>query len=77
MAKRKTYYVTPNADGGWRVQAEKASRASGIHKTKAEAVEQAKKLAKNQDLGQVKILKKDGTIQIEYTYGKDPYPPEG
>jgi len=77
MSKRKTYHVTPNADGGWKVKEEKASRASGSHDTKAEAVDRAKELAKNQELGQVVIHKKDMTIQTEHTYGKDPYPPKG
>jgi uncharacterized protein YdaT len=77
MAKRKTYHVIPKADGGWNVKGENASRASSSHATKAEAISRAKELAKNQDLGQVVIHKKDGTIQTEHTYGKDPYPPEG
>ena len=77
MAKRKTYHVTSGPDGGWKVKEEKASRASSSHETKAEAVERAKELAKNQDLGQVVIHKQDGTIQTEHTYGKDPYPPKG
>ncbi len=55
MSKRKTYHVTPNADGGWKVKEEKASRASSSHDTKAEAVDRAKELAKNQELGQVVI----------------------
>jgi hypothetical protein len=33
-------------------------------------------LAKRQQ-GQVVIRKKDGTIQEERTYGKDPFPPKG
>ena len=77
MTKRKTYHVTPNTDRGWKVKEEKASRASSSHETKAQAVERAKMLAKNQDLGQVVIHKKDMTIQTEHTYGKDPYPPKG
>jgi len=77
MASRKTYHVTPKSDGGWNVKAEKAGRASSIHGEKADAVDRARDLAKSQPLGQVVIHKKDGTIQTEYTYGKDPYPPKG
>ena len=76
-SKRKNYHVTPNTDGGWKVKEEKASRASSSHDTKAEAVDRAKELAKNQELGQVVIHKKEMTIQTEHTYGKDPYPPKG
>lgn len=77
MPKRMTYHVTPGADGGWKVKEENASRASSNHDTKAEAIERAKELAKNQNLGQVIIHKQDGTFQTEYTYGKDPFPPKG
>ena len=77
MTKRKNYHVTPGTEGGWKVKEEKASRASSSHDTKAEAVGRAKELAKNQELGQVVIHKKDMTIQTEHTYGKDPYPPKG
>lgn len=42
---------------------EGASRASSSHETKAQAVERAKELAKNQELRQVVIHKQDGTIK--------------
>lgn len=74
---RKTYHVTHRPEGDWQVKAEKADRASKVEKTKAEAVEQAKKLAKVVSEGQVVIHKKDGTIQTEHTYHNDPYSPEG
>jgi len=44
---------------------------------KADAVNFGRQVAKNADLGQLKIQKRDGTFQAEYIYGKDPYPPEG
>lgn len=77
MSKRKTYHVTPGTDGGWKVKEENTSRALSKHDTKADAINRAKEVAKNQDLGQVVIHKKDMTIQTEHTYGKDPYPPKG
>lgn len=77
MASRKTYHVTPAPDGGWRVKAEGASRASSTHEKKADALDSAKDLAKNQPLGQVIVHRGDGKIQTEYTYKKDPYPPKG
>ena len=77
MSKRKTYHVTPNTDGGWKVKEENSSWALSKHDTKAEAINRAKEAAKNQELGQVVIHKKDMTIQTEHTYGKDPYPPKG
>ena len=77
MAKRRTYHVVPNSQGGWYVKAENSSRASSSHEKKTDAVDHAKHLAKNQTLGQIVIHRQDGQIQTEHTYGKDPYPPKG
>ena len=66
----KTYVVTPHADGGWKVQAEGASRASSVHRTKAEAVTAGKTLARGQAPSQLLIYKQDGfEVQEEQTYG--------
>ena len=77
MAKRKTYHVTADGDGGWRVKATGGARASSTHENKTDAVQSAKDLAKGQPLGQIVIHRKDGQIQTEHTYGKDPHPPKG
>ena len=77
MAKRTKYHVTKRPDGQWQAKTEGASRASAVAKTKAEAVDRARDLAKAQPLGQVIIHKSDGKIQTEHTYGSDPYPPKG
>jgi len=45
--------------------------------TKDEAIKYGKNLAKKAGLGQLKIHKKNGTFQTEYTYENDPFPPEG
>ena len=36
MGERKTYVVTTHADGGWKVQAEGASRTKGVAANNAE-----------------------------------------
>lgn len=77
MASRKTYHVNADGAGGWRVKAEGASRASSTHDNKSDAVQSARDLAKSQSLGQIVIHGKDGRIQTEHTYGKDPCPPKG
>ena len=69
MGERKTYVVTTHADGGWKVQAEGASRATSVHKTKGEAVANAKELARNHQPSQLLVYKQDGTVQTEQTYG--------
>ncbi|MFO8008317.1 MAG: DUF2188 domain-containing protein [Candidatus Brocadiia bacterium] len=77
MAKRKRYYVNPRPDGKWEVKAEGASRASSVHDRKQDAVQQGRQIARRHRPSQLIIKKQDGTIQAEYTYGKDPYPPRG
>ena len=44
----KSYVVAPHDGGGWKVQAEGASRATSVHRTKAEAVATGKELARSQ-----------------------------
>ena len=77
MPKRKVVYVSPTGNGDWNVKGQGAQRALKKFENKSDAVDFGRKVAKNADLGQLKIQKKDGTIQTEYTYGKDPFPPEG
>lgn len=73
---RTKVHVVPK-DEGWAVQKQGAGKATSVHETKSEAVEKAKEVAKKAPTGQVIIHKKDGTIQTEHTYGKDPNPPKG
>ncbi|MDX1622209.1 MAG: DUF2188 domain-containing protein [Nitriliruptorales bacterium] len=68
MAERKSYHVTSREDG-WEVKAEGASRASAVTERKSEAVDRAKRLAKNQEPSQVVVHKRDGTVQDNYSYG--------
>ncbi|HGY91948.1 MAG TPA: DUF2188 domain-containing protein [Planctomycetes bacterium] len=77
MAKRKIYHVTQRPDGNWQVKTEGARRALSTHSTKAEAVDRGRSVAKSHPLGQLVIHKRDGRIQTEHTYGKDPFPPKG
>jgi len=76
MSKRRIYNVGPDGDQ-WKVKERGAKRAVGDFDNKADAIDRAKEVAKNQPLAQVVIRKQDGSIQTEYTYGRDPYPPKG
>jgi hypothetical protein len=76
MAKRTVFHVTHDNDQ-WKVKKENSQRASSVHDSKDDAVKQAIEQAKQNNLSQVVIHKKDNTIQEERTYGKDPYPPKG
>mgnify|MGYP003288280883 CR=1 FL=1 len=69
MGERKTYVVTTHADGGWKVQAEEATRATSVHRTKAEAVAAGKELARSNTPSQLLVYKADGfEVQEEKTY---------
>jgi uncharacterized protein YdaT len=72
MPNRKVEHVVPRSGGRWAVKAKNVDKASSIHDNKDEAIRRAKELAKDAPLGQIIIHKKDGTIQTEHTYGKDP-----
>lgn len=73
--KRK---ISCNHDNGnWKVKKQGAERASKIFENKKDAVNYGREKAKNGSKGQLIIHKKDGKIQTEYTYKKDPYPPKG
>ena len=71
MSDRKVYHVVKE-DTSWKVKLEGASRSSMNADTKAAAMSKAIELAKNAELGQIKINGQNGRIQEERTYGKDP-----
>lgn len=77
MARRTQYRVLPTDSGNWKVQKTGGQRASAVVENKADAVQEASRLAQKAPLGQVVIHKGDGTIQKEYTYGKDPRKSKG
>jgi hypothetical protein len=76
MGKRNKYHVTYK-DGNWKVKKEGRTRALKIFERKQDAVNYGRVQAKKGGMGQLKIHKKDGKIQEERTYGKDPFPPKG
>lgn len=67
---RVTYHVTPFGEG-WKVAAE-GEELEVVRDNKDDAISEAKRLAKSNDLGQVIVHKQDGTIEEEFTYGDDP-----
>ena len=61
--------MSTQTGGGWKVQAEGTSRATSVHKTKGEAVANAKELARSRPPSQLLIYKQDGNVQTEQSYG--------
>lgn len=76
MARRTVYYVSPSGSQ-WKVQRQGSNRASRRFDTKRPAEQYAKRVAKNNRPSQVKVQRQDGTIEKEWTYDEDPYPPSG
>jgi hypothetical protein len=70
--ERVVYHVVPNSSGEkWVVSQERAEFRREFE-TKEEAVQFAKERARKEELGQVKVHKKDGNMEYESTYGDDP-----
>ncbi|HEY4564514.1 MAG TPA: DUF2188 domain-containing protein [Thermoanaerobaculia bacterium] len=70
--ERVVYHVVPNSSGEkWVVSQERAEFRREFE-TKDEAVDFAKERARKEELGQVKVHKKDGNMEYESTYGEDP-----
>jgi hypothetical protein len=73
MAERKVLHVTyDKGKDDWKVIKEGSDRPLSRNETKKEAVEDARDRIKPDQLAQIKVHKKDGPIQTEWTYGKDP-----
>lgn len=71
MSKRKVYHVLFKS-GEWLIKSEGIKKPVGSSETKKEAIKKAQGIAKKNPLSQLKIHKKNGLIQEERTYGKDP-----
>ena len=75
MAKGKNQHIVPT-DNGWAIKGEGNSRATRTFNTKEEALEAGKQIAKNQK-AELIIHGKDGAIQSQNSYGKDPSKSKG
>lgn len=47
------------------------------HIVKSEAVQTGQKIARSNPPSQLVVHRQDSTIEYEYTYGDDPFPPRG
>ena len=74
MSKRNLH-VAKHQEGGWKVQREKADKASSIHKTQSDAIDQAQRTGKREKV-EVVIHDRQGRIRDKDSYGNDPNPPK-
>jgi hypothetical protein len=71
-SERVVFHVTPDAsDSSWIVSRENADFRREFER-KEDAEKFAKKRAQQQGLAQVRVHKKDGSMEYESTYGEDP-----
>ncbi len=73
MAK-KNQWVTIHPKG-WAIKGEGNKRATKVTKTQKEAINIAKKIAKNQK-SELYIQNREGKIRSKDSYGNDPCPPK-
>lgn len=74
MAK-KGQHVVPSA-GGWSVRKAGSERATSVHRTQADAIAAATKIARNQGT-ELYVHGRDGRIRERSSFGNDPHPPKG
>lgn len=70
------YHVVPDGEY-WRVKVEGSPLAGRRFRLKQDAIDYARRQAKANRPSQVVVHKSDGTIQTEWTYNGDPFPPSG
>jgi hypothetical protein len=73
MAK-KNQWVTIHPKG-WAIKGEGNKRATKVTKTQKEAIDIAKRIAKNQE-SELYIQNREGKIRSKDSYGNDPCPPK-
>jgi len=71
----KNQHVVPH-DSGWAVKGAGNSKATSVHSTQADAIQQARGIAQNQE-SEMLIHGQNGQIRERNSYGNDPYPPKG
>jgi len=71
MNSKKIFHVFAE-DRAWKVEREGELAPLSIQATKREAISAAKEIAKKELLSEVKVHSQNGSIEIEYTYGKKP-----
>ena len=71
----KNQYVVRDGDG-WGVRGEGNSRLTARCDTQAEAIGIGRDIARNQE-SELRIQGRNGQFRESWSYGNDPYPPEG
>lgn len=76
MHHRIVYNVVHRNDE-WRVVKSPEKVVEGRFKQKSDAIELGRFLAMREEVGELHICQVDGSIQCQFTFGKDPQKVEG
>jgi len=71
----KTQYVVRSGDK-WAVRGEGNQRVTARYATQAEAIAHGRAIAQNQG-SELRIQGRDARFRESWSYGNDPFPPEG
>jgi hypothetical protein len=72
MAKPPVWIV--NHPEGWAVRREGSERASSVHRTQEQAIDEGRRLAQ-QDHTELIVQDRHGQIRSKDSFGNDPFPP--
>ena len=72
---RKNQYIVRSGDG-WGVRGEGNQRLTARCDTQAEAIARGREIARNQG-AELRIQDRDAKFREGWSYGNDPFPPEG
>ncbi len=78
MSKGRDRSVSKKPDGTWENRRNDASRASSIHETQKDAINEARTMLINSGGGELTVMGVDGKIRSKDTIppGNDPNPPK-
>lgn len=70
-------YSVVHGNDQWRVVKSPEKVVEGRFKNKADAIDLGRFLAMREEVGELRIRQVDGSIQSQFTFGKDPRKVEG
>lgn len=75
--KKRIAYIVAHKNDEWHVMKSPDNVCEGRFQSKADAVEFGRFLAMRENVAELRICKMDGSVQSEFTFGKDPQEVEG
>ena len=73
--RRRNQHIVPH-DNGWAVRGAGSQRATSVHRTQREAIDNGRQIACNQGT-ELFVHGRNGQIRERDSHGNDPFPPRG